>query len=281
MALHNPLPYCAECQRQFVHQAALVQHRSTKHTPDFSCQQCDLKFYDEQSLDGHLHVVHSPEHNCDEYPQQFVERTALEQHRSSVHALKPHCEKCILDFDDKLSFDKHRAHECPLRYLCNLCEGHFGSFDLREQHRSLVHAPPLKPRCRRCSLDFPDKGSLDHHLRSIHPFIHRALEQHRSRSQQTLGQHQESFMHITQFFCAECNKCFLDENSRDEHSSVHVRPPHCEKCKKYSPDQYALDQHLVSPAHSTIFYCNECHRGFPSYESLVKHYVLVHTSQVI
>lgn len=263
--------YCQQCDKAFIHEEALQQHKATiqpwncdtcgetfcyekkRRSHQLSsqhcyCKICNLIFRTEASLMQHSAALHS--NPCGVCGKAFRFPKALEQHQiTNEHC---YCKPCNLVFPTKEDFQQHCTVFHPL--TCGICLRKFAKIDaLRDHERSTSHA-----LCQECGRYFISRAALNQHIESFHR---------------------------SNFHCCDCNRDFVDELALSQHLHTKSHPGDsqpktatypCSKCKRTFKSKGALDMHLTSLAHKPLsdIKCvasTQCNGQFSAPSALVQH----------
>lgn len=212
--------YCHQCDKNFVHEEALQQHKATgQHCSKCHCKLCGMSFPTKESLEQHSAALHSS--RCGVCEKVFRSPVVLQQHQiANEHC---YCKPCALFFAKREGLQQHCAALHPL--TCGICCRKFAKIDaLRAHARSTSHS-----LCQECGRYFINPSALD--------------------------QHQKSF-HRSQFHCCDCDRDFVDELALNQHlhTKIHQKPVTypCSKCKRSFKSKDALNQHLASLIHKPL-----------------------------
>lgn len=192
MEVYHPPPLCRECNRTFVSETALQQHRreSPIHKV-FACDICDANCVGTAALDQHMETYHPPPH-CALCDRDFVSEQGLQAHlqTSSAHLPTYECRECDRSFNTEAA--------------------------LRQHLRSSIHVH----RCEDCGRTFASEMALQQHLNSpIH--VHRCEECDRTfASEMALRQHLTSPRHLVR--CSTCEQAFISRAALDHHTCREV-----------------------------------------------------------
>lgn len=241
--------YCKQCNRGFVDENALRQHRIKLHAK--ICQTCQLGFPDHVALHNHKVTVHEKKPSCGVCQKDFVNEEALKQHRTALHE-PAHCQACNLACHSGDDLRKHSAIAHGNK--CSTCSSGFASILLLQDHqRSSNHC-----FCRQCNRIFTNASLLNRHLRFAPA-------------------------HSTQYHCCDCDRDFVDEQALSQHLQYKVHPAKedfsgypCGECDRKFKTKTALNQHLSSLAHNPLsdIKCvasSDCAARFTSPSAMILH----------
>lgn len=117
---------CLLCNRSFLSDDALQQHKRDTPRHAFDCTACNRHFKNATAREQHLRdsPAHSESFSCDDCDQSFGSNEALEQHLrdSPAHTESFDCSRCKRSFSSKEALEQHtrdspahqQAPETPL-----------------------------------------------------------------------------------------------------------------------------------------------------------------------
>ncbi|KAI0633176.1 hypothetical protein C8Q77DRAFT_1059001 [Trametes polyzona] len=156
------MAYCARCERNFVSERALEQHKddSSRH---HICHECNKDFASSTALTQHY--TQSPRHPfCKDCDELFDDWDELYEHYDEEHY---YCDLCNMLFRSESRLHEHRREEHEERY-CTVCKRMFKHPSNLESHcRSSIHQGRNVPcPMRGCGKSFVSNAGLLHHLES-------------------------------------------------------------------------------------------------------------------
>lgn len=265
--------YCKQCNRVFVDENALRQHRII-HAK--RCQACQLGFLDDVALHLHRLSIHKINAYCQTCAREFIDEEAFSQHRAALHGQRNyHSQAWERKSVDEESLKQHQITVHEKKPSCEACQRGFVNDEALKQHRTAVHEPA---HCQACNLSFHSGDDLRKHSAIAHGNKCNTCSSGFA-SIPLLQDHQRSSNHC---FCRQCNRLFTTASHLDRHlrfAPAHSTQYHCCDCDRDFFDEQALRQHLrykvhpakVESSKSNEYPCTKCDRKFKTKTALNHH----------
>lgn len=256
---------------------------------------CTKAYFSKQSLvvhekKVHLGIVTPRSHKCDVSgcTMAFTCAADLEYHIRTHTGLKPYqCPSCDKAYHtrSKLNWhkkNKHSGKPVEKNHVCPTCGAAFDCHARLKTHMR-YHTGDLPFKCPECEKGFPDKGSLNHHIKTHKPLTDGPLCEtcgQMCQNQADLKRHiRSSHTRERPFNCRICDKAFIESCVMH----AHVREVHGEKAFKCPQCPATFDDFRVQRAHEQVHFviprrdlkCNRCDAQFKTQAGL-KHHMWSH-----
>ena len=261
---------CETCYKRFSSALCLKRHYVV-HEADrssFTCKVCSRKFTRKGDLTRHM-KVHGI---CGFCWKQYSRRKDLDLHMRTVHSTKPQ------------------------PYFCDLCSQTFFSRYYLVRHIE-DHVRVGKVVCKFCSIQFPNKSSLGHHMRghldgeNLRQSFYCNVCSQNFDSKTSLGIHVKKHHRLDNHSCPVCQKQFLNGDTFNRHMSVHLDNKRqtllCDLCPKtfssqkhltnhrrnHSRDKSDLTRHMIPQLSSdqSKLYCYQCLQQYDTISDYTLH----------
>ncbi|XP_067948566.1 zinc finger protein 260-like [Watersipora subatra] len=329
-------PYCTDCCLQFGSSAPYRRHLVSPDCKGFAlrCNFCQRVFSQSTELEAHeMHGCYqqicvtgagygqdwsSLRFRCSICGKGFRREEEITPHARESHSSAPalQCRLCQRSFHELRALRNHcNRHHIKLKFTCQVCMRQLSSSQTLLSHSKLCHSHdrPVH-KCPLCAKSLVTKGSLKHHMSSMHEnnrphkceycdksFVTKyALTVHEKTHQGTrdftcgicgasfiqkvrLQEHIRAHSGTRNFHCSVCNKSFSSKKDLTSHAKIHskVKSYICEHCSKAYSQVQSLKKHLST--HSSlpqVFKCQFCVKSFNSTGAVYKHCRLLHKDRL-
>ncbi|KAL9712286.1 hypothetical protein Ac2012v2_005363 [Leucoagaricus gongylophorus] len=249
------IPECGLCDRIFVDEHALDQHREAVHV---FCTPCNRSFRTSAAYQQHL--ANSSAHQFDSDT-----KTVTNSSESDVSEAETYCYSCNRSFVSNSALNNHLSYSSAHNW-CFVCSRDFASEQALAQHNASPAHKGKSYKCLFCDNMFKTPSSIAMHIESG---CHRI-----NRHQVTAAAHKLGI--IPQISIPrrieglskqpQLVNWFANENSFNGYSYE------CYLCHSTFKTLDRLNQHLNSPTHDeSEFHCPHCGSEFQLISGLVQH----------
>ena len=244
------MPYCSDCDREFPHNQALIQHHANSSSHGY-CKPCGRVFTSRVACKQHWQASDAHRYTYDEKCEiLFESREDRWIHKKDDSSRHPYlCIPCRLEYSLHEDLQKHFQTAAEHKYTyCQACDSHYES---REQRWTHVKSSPNHPHvCIQCRLDFRGPSGASN------------LQEH----YETKEAHKDTY-------CKTCKELFDSQDARLEHikSRKDMHPYTCFPCGREFKGSQAVEKlrhHLETEEAHKHTYCRICKRDFLSASNL-------------